>query len=117
MPFTIGLLGAGIVGGGVCILGEKLNNFKIKKVCVKERLKARDFNFPHDCLIVDDYLDIINDPEIDCLVEVMGGVDMARDAVFAAIRRGKHVVTANKALIAKYMPELLAALKENPDVK
>lgn len=54
--------------------------------------------------IVTSYDDIINDPDIDCVVELMGGTTNAKDVVFRAIAAQKHIVTANKALIAEYLP-------------
>jgi len=53
---------------------------------------------------------------INCVVELMGGTTTAKDVVFRAIAAGKHVVTANKALIAAFLPELMALLKANPTV-
>jgi hypothetical protein len=60
---------------------------------------------------------VLDDPEINTVVEVMGGVTDAKEVVFGAIQKGKHVVTANKALLAKHLPEITALLKEHPEVK
>lgn len=51
------------------------------------------------------------------MVEVMGGITEAKDVVFGAIERGKHVVTANKALLATFLPEIIELLKKHPEVK
>lgn len=59
---------------------------------------------------------ILDDPEINCVVEVMGGVTDAKEVIFGAIKRGKHVVTANKPLIAQFLPEIEVALRENKSV-
>ena len=53
-----------------------------------------------------DYNDILGDASINVVVELMGGITSAKDVVFGAINAGKHVVTANKALIAAFLPEL-----------
>jgi len=55
---------------------------------------------------VTDYNDILGDASINVVVELMGGVTSAKDVVFGAINAGKHVVTANKALIAAFLPEI-----------
>lgn len=61
-------------------------------------------------------LDILNDSEIDCIVEVIGGITLAKDIVFRAIQLNKHVVTANKALVATYLSEIMNLLHEHPTV-
>lgn len=62
------------------------------------------------------YGDILNDPDIDCVVELMGGITHAKDVVFGAITANKHVVTANKALIANFLPGTgLGPLHVTPD--
>ncbi len=60
---------------------------------------------------------MLDDPEINTVVEVMGGVTEAKEVVFGAIQKGKHVVTANKALLAMFLPEITALLKQHPHVK
>jgi homoserine dehydrogenase len=119
---NIGIFGGGTVGGGIVeILQrreshlEELSGFTplcIRKVCVRDASKARDFQLPPHCEIVTNYQDILQDESIDIVVEVMGGTTDAKDVVYEALRRGKHVVTANKALIAKYLPELQALLDQ-----
>jgi homoserine dehydrogenase len=63
------------------------------------------------------YDDILKDPSINVVVELMGGTTHAKDVVFSAIKAGKHVVTANKALIAAYLPDIQQLLRENPTVR
>jgi homoserine dehydrogenase len=75
-------------------------------------LQARDFTPKAHTTLVTDYSAILDDDSINCVVEVMGGVTAAKDVVFEAIKRGKHVVTANKALLAQYLPEIQQLLKE-----
>lgn len=61
--------------------------------------------------------EVVEDPEVNTVVEVMGGTTIAKDVVFSAIKAGKNVVTANKALLAAFQPELSALLAQNPQVK
>lgn len=121
---TLGIFGGGTVGGGIVeIINKKASYFqqltgktiKVRKVCVRDASKPRDFVLPDGCSIVTSYDDILNDDEIDIAVEVMGGTTDAKDVVVGALSKGKSVVTANKALIAKDLPEiekLLASLSD-----
>lgn len=63
------------------------------------------------------YSDILEDPSINVVVELMGGVTHAKDVVFQAIKAGKHVITANKALIAAHLTDIQDLLRANPSVK
>eukprot|EP01039_Chlorochromonas_danica_P009715 gene9715-10746_t len=127
MALRVGLFGAGIVGGGVIELLQKYSingkllqlgsQIEIVKVCVRSVEKARDFTLPSHTELVTNYNDILDDPSINCIVELMGGVTHAKDVVFRAIQANKHVVTANKALIATFLPELQAELAKHPSVK
>lgn len=120
----VGVFGGGVVGGGVCELVQKFTNngrlanlgvaIKITKVCVLNLEKQRDLVIDRYTKFVVDYDEILKDSSIDCVVEVMGGVTHAKDVVFAAIKAGKHVITANKALIANYLPDIQQALIVNP---
>lgn len=112
---TIGIFGGGTVGGGIVeIISKKTSYFqqltgktiKVRKVCVRDASKERDFALPEGCSIVTSYDDILDDPEIDVAVEVMGGTTDAKDVVMSALQKGKSVVTANKALIAKDLSEI-----------
>ena len=85
---------------------------EISKICVRDAAKERDFPLPPGCALTTDYNDILNDDDIDMVVEVMGGVDDAKNVVYGAIQRGKDVVTANKALIAKHLPDIEALLEK-----
>ncbi|KAL3760555.1 hypothetical protein ACHAWU_009516 [Discostella pseudostelligera] len=112
---TLGIFGGGTVGGGIVeILSKKQSYFQqltgknivVKKICVRDASKPRDFALPEGCTIVTSYDDILNDDTIDYAVEVMGGTTDAKDVVMSALQKGKSVVTANKALIAKDLPEI-----------
>lgn len=101
---VIGLLGFGTVGGGVYKL---LNHRKdiTKDITVKyvlDRVKHDGIS----AISTTDFNDIINDPEVDTVVELMGGVSPAYEYVSAALKSGKNVITANKHLISKYYDEL-----------
>eukprot|EP01031_Cornospumella_fuschlensis_P028245 gene28245-34110_t len=109
MHLRIGLFGAGVVGGGVAELVKKYqgnNRFssmgvsmEVASICVRSTGKKRDFSIDPSVTITSNYNDILNDPSINCIVEVMGGITDAKEVVFAALKAGKHVITANKALI------------------
>jgi len=114
-PRRIGIFGGGTVGGGIVdILARKGDSLaalsgrrmEIAKVCVRDASKERDYVLPEGCEVVTDYDSILGDESIDMVVEVMGGTTEAKDIVYASLRAGKDVVTANKALIAAFLPEI-----------
>ncbi|MEJ2527863.1 MAG: homoserine dehydrogenase, partial [Sulfurovaceae bacterium] len=104
----VGILGLGTVGGSVAKILQKNKNIiearSGKKIVVKAgvALEDKDFDFP----ITQDPMDVINDPEIDIIVEVMGGIDFPYKLVKQALLSGKAVVTANKAMLAYHRYEL-----------
>ena len=109
----IGLLGYGTVGTGVVkILENNLDYIKtkvgapiiIKKILVRTPAKIR--SALTDAKIVTDINDILNDDDIQIVVELMGGETPAKDYMLAALKKGKHVVTANKDVMSKYGKEL-----------
>jgi homoserine dehydrogenase len=124
-PIRLGIFGGGTVGGGIVqILANKADylqeltgtTLEIAKICVRDAGKERDFELPPGCELITDYDDILKDDSITVIVEVMGGIDEAKSIVYGAIESGKHVVTANKALIAKHLPDIEALLeKTNAD--
>lgn len=112
----IGMLGCGVVGGQVAALLEKNNaelstragaTLVLKKIAVRDIKSAREGINP--ALLTTDAQSVINDPEIDIIIEVMGGIDPARELILAAINNGKSVVTANKALLATHGADLFTA--------
>lgn len=129
MSLRIGLFGGGVVGGGVYDLLERFTlnqqfskahgvNLEIVKICVRSLDKPRDFKVDDSkTKIVTDYQEILSDPSINCVVELIGGTTQAKTIVFEAIRAGKHVVTANKALIASHLDEIQAELNKFPNVR
>lgn len=113
---NIGLLGLGIVGSGVAkAIMEKSHQFKnvsgkellVKKVLIRDPEKQRMYK-PQDGLLTTNPEDIIDNPDIDIIVEVMGGLRPANEYIKRSILAGKHVITANKELIANHGPELLS---------
>lgn len=118
MAFKVGLLGLGTVGTGtVQILlnpeGRQglLQEIEIHRVGVRSLDKPREAKLPPE-LMTTDLESIVTDPAIDIVVEVMGGLEPARSLILKAIAQGKHVVTANKAVIARYGPEIFTAAEE-----
>ncbi|MGB3297922.1 MAG: homoserine dehydrogenase [Phormidesmis sp.] len=114
MALKVGLLGLGTVGTGVAKLlldtqgrHSLLNALEIGKVGVRS-LKPRSIDLL-DSLYTNDLGSIVTDPEIDIIVEVIGGLEPARSLILQAIDQGKHVVTANKAVISRYGEEIYEA--------
>jgi len=113
----IGIFGAGVVGGGVIEILAGRNDVKISKICVRDAKKPRDFEIPVGCEVVEDAEEVFSDEKIETVVELIGGTGVAWEIVRRALESGKNVVTANKALIAKFLPEIEAILVANPGVK
>ncbi|OUR86327.1 homoserine dehydrogenase [Cycloclasticus sp. 44_32_T64] len=117
----IGLLGLGTVGGGtVNVLAKNGQEILRRTGCqvLVASASARDITRPRICETDDIQLttnphDIINDPEIQIVVELMGGEEPAKSLILEALAKGKHVVTANKALIANHGNELFAVASAN----
>ncbi|WML46411.1 homoserine dehydrogenase [Neobacillus sp. PS3-40] len=118
---SIGLLGLGTVGTGVVTIiedhQEKLMHqvgcpVVIKKILVQNLEKLRSVDVEQSMLTTCSN-DILDDPEIDIIIEVMGGVGVTKDYLLKALRQGKHVVTANKDLMALHGSELLRVAAEN----
>jgi homoserine dehydrogenase len=132
-PLRIGMVGGGTVGGGVYeIVMDRLGGTAlhaaesggvpstprktrgciITKVCVRDLTKPRTFHINEAATeLVSDVNSILQDDSIDMVVEVMGGTTLARTVVLEALKSGKSVVTANKALIAEHLDEIHNAVK------
>ncbi len=102
----IGLLGFGTVGAGVYALTAARADLQVARVLCRRALTLPDAQVTHD------FSDILNDPTIDTVVEAMGGLHPAFEYVKAALEAGKHVVTANKAMMAHFYDELLPLAQE-----
>lgn len=108
-PLRIGMIGGGTVGGGVyeIIMNRLSDRAIITKVCVRDLSKPRSFHMDDAVTTLTTDVDsILCDPEIDMVVEVMGGTGLAKRVVVEALEANKSVVTANKALVAEHLTEL-----------
>lgn len=115
---NVAILGFGVVGSGVAevisknadaILENSGTELKLRRI-----LDIRDFeNSEFSSLMTKNFDDVLNDEQIDIVVETMGGVNPAFDFVSACLKKGKHVVTSNKELVAKKGFELLTLAREN----
>ncbi len=118
---NIGIIGFGTVGGGTAkILLENANiikkrtgiDFVLKRIADLDITKDRGINIP-DGALTTDAMSIINDPDIDVIVELIGGIHPAKEFILMAVNNKKHVVTANKALLATEGNELFAEAEKN----
>ncbi|WP_313950892.1 homoserine dehydrogenase [Accumulibacter sp.] len=119
-PINVGLLGIGTVGGGTySVLKRNAEEIarragrpiQISVVADKDLQRIRQLT-DGSCRITDDAFAVISDPEVDIIVELIGGDGVAKQLVLQAIDNGKHVVTANKALLAKHGNEIFAAAQK-----
>ena len=119
-PINVGLLGIGTVGGGTWqvlarnreeISRRAGRDIRISVVADKEVDKAKKLT-AGAARVVGDAFAVVRDPEVDIVIELIGGYTVAKDLVLAAIEAGKHVVTANKALLATHGNEIFAAAQK-----
>ncbi len=119
-PVKVGLLGLGTVGGGTVnvlrrnaeeIARRAGRGIQITHASARDLKKKRICN-TEGITLTSEPLDVVNDPEVEIVVELIGGTELARDLVNRAIANGKHVVTANKALIARYGNEIFDAARK-----
>jgi len=115
---NLGLIGYGNVGSKVVKIlqanlslieskvGTKLN---LKKICDRDKKKLKNLKIP----VTTRWEEVVNDPEIDIVIELIGGYEPARTIILSAIRKKKHIATANKALLAKYWDEIFTTANEN----
>jgi len=117
---NVGLIGMGTVGTGVAkilrnnaqgILQKVGVAIVIKKIMVRQLTKVR--NVDVDAEFTTNIEDIVNDKDIDIVIEVMGGIEPAKEYILRALRAGKHVITANKDVVAKFGHEILNVAEEN----
>ncbi|MDA1162464.1 MAG: homoserine dehydrogenase [Planctomycetota bacterium] len=116
----LAILGLGTVASGVVRILNGPNSpvscragrsFEIRHVAVRDTSRPREVEVPVNSLTTD-WLAAVSDPEVDVVLELMGGTTIAREAVLAAIATGKHVITANKALLAEHGNEVFAAARK-----
>jgi homoserine dehydrogenase len=117
---NIGMLGCGVVGSSVARLLQEDSgdfaarsgaNLKLVKVAVKNLSTKRDF--VSSSILTDNPASVVSDPSIDIVIEVMGGIEPARELILSAIKNGKSIITANKALLALHGAELFEAADKN----
>src|SRR3989338_4801539 len=109
---NVGMIGCGTVGTGIVDLfaDRKPKGINLKTIVVRDISKPRKSSFQN---ITDDANKVIEDPEIDIVIELIGGYEPAKSYIMKAIENGKHVVTANKAVISEYGPEIFAEAEKN----
>jgi homoserine dehydrogenase len=117
---NLGMIGGGTVGSGVfhalqrngslvsSRIGIKVN---VRKIAVKALDEPRPYAIPHD-LMTTDWQSVVNDPQADIIVELVGGTGLAKTMILTALKLGKPVITANKALLAEHGEELFAAAND-----
>ena len=119
MTVKLGLVGTGTVGGGcIDILKNHREEFKrhfgidveLARVCSRNPEQAIEHGV--EDIFTQDFHDILDDPDIDIVIELIGGTTVARDVVLGALRAGKNVVTANKALMATHGEEVMRTAEE-----
>ena len=116
-PMNVGLLGIGTVGAGTfTVLARNAEEISrragrpILITVVADKNMERAKEITHDaCRVIDDAFAVVSDPDVDIVIELIGGDGVAKELVLKAIANGKHVVTANKALLAKHGNEIFAA--------
>ena len=114
-PVKVSLLGFGVVGSGTwAVLNRNADEIarragcRIEIVRIATRNPSKITDVPGHVQVDDDLMALVKDPEIDIIVELIGGSTLARELILAAIAEGKHVVTANKALLALHGNEIFA---------
>ncbi len=108
---NIGLFGFGVVGQGLYDISMSKNlNFEFKKIAIKDPTKKR--TLPQELFTTDKW-EILNNPEINTIIELINDADAAYEIVTYALKNGKNVVSANKKMIAQHLEELVQIQKEN----
>ena len=117
---NLGIIGGGTVGSGVfealarngALLGSRVGaNIKVHRVAVRDLQKKRAATIPKN-LLTTDWREVVCDPEVNLVAELIGGTTIAREVVLTSLKLGKPVVTANKALLSAHGEELFAAAKK-----
>jgi len=117
---NIGMIGGGTVGSGVFhawqrngpLMASRLGvDIRITKVAVKAFDEPRPYDIPR-AVMTTDWTEVVNDPAIQVVIELVGGTGIAKTIVLAALKLGKPVITANKALLSAHGEELFAAAKQ-----
>ena len=112
----IGIIGLGTVGSGVYKTLQNFDNIEIVKIAVHNKKKKRNIENLDENIITDNAYEVVNDPDIQIVAELIGGTEPAFDLIKTAIKNGKHIVTANKELLAKHGEELFNFAQEHNKV-
>ena len=109
-PRNVGIIGFGNIGAGLVDLlyGDKIRNVHLVKIAVRDLGKTRAISVPFKLSLTDNVYQLIKDRNIDTIVELMGGIEPTEQIIVEALRNGKDVVTANKALIASKGREIFS---------
>ena len=116
---NVGIIGGGTVGGGVyqalqrngALMASRLGvELHVAKIAVRDPERPRPVPIPKE-LLTTDWKSVLNDPNIQLIVELMGGITTAREVVLTALRNGRSVITANKALLSAHGEELFSAAR------
>lgn len=120
-PINVGLLGAGTVGSGTFAVLKRNQeeitrragrSIVVRMIADREEEKARRIAGDDDVIVTGDANEVVMNPDIDIVVELIGGYTVAKDLILKAIENGKHVITANKALLASHGTEIFAAAQK-----
>jgi homoserine dehydrogenase len=119
-PINVGLLGIGTVGGGTFIVLQRNAEEIMRRagrpiritVVADKNIELAKKVTGGACRVTDDAFSVVNDPEVDIVIELIGGYGIAKELVMKAIANGKHVVTANKALLATHGNEIFQAAQK-----
>ena len=113
MVIKIGILGCGTVGSGLLELLKNYPEIQVQKVAVRDLPKAHNLGLLDTALFTNNPEEIVNNPDIEVVVELMGGIELTKKLLITALNNKKHVITANKDLIATAGEELFAVAKAN----
>ena len=112
-PIGVGLIGLGTVGRGTYKLIERQPHLQVKGIAVRSLDKDRGLEVLDKKLMTTDVMSVVENPDVQLVVEVIGGIEPAKSVIKRALELGKPVVSANKELIAKHGPELFALAEAN----
>ena len=113
MVIKIGILGCGTIGSGFLELLKNYPDIKVQKIAVRDLAKAQNKGLLDAALFTNNPEEIVTNPDIEVVVELMGGIELTKKLLITALNNKKHVITANKDLVATAGEELFAVAKAN----
>lgn len=113
MVIKIGILGCGTVGSGLLELLKNYPEIQVQKVAVRDLPKAHNLGLLDTALFTKNPEEIVTNPDIEVVIELMGGIELTKNLLITALNNKKHVITANKDLVATAGEELFAVAKAN----